>query len=332
MTGRGRRGQGGRTALRLAAAALVALAPAPLAAQATGTTAGALLDIPATARLLGLGGAYTAVLGDEGSVFANPAGLAPIRRLALGTSYQRYLFDAYLASGAAVLRLGDFHLGAGFQLLNFGQDTVYRPDPAFGGQRGIADPTGAMVGAYDAVATGAIAYRSGMLSVGASVKYLKEHVSIPDTALYDATGIAYDVGAAAALFDIAAVGVVVQNLGPDLTTSTGTPAPLPRTVRAGLSLNLVDPQGVPRLLFVADWVSPRGSGSYWNIGVEGGVVSAGVGLLGRFGVSAGRPAGGRSAVVFGGSVVYHALRLDYGYEGFSAMGAATHRFGLSWVP
>ncbi len=322
-----RRGRG------LAALALLAaLAPAPLVAQATGTTAGALLDIPATARILGMGGAYTAVLGDEGSVFANPAGLAPVRRFALGTSYQRYLFDAYLASGAAAFRVGDFDVAGGVQLLNFGQDTVYRPDPAYGGQRGIADPAGAMVGAYDAVATGTVAYRSGMLSIGANVKYLKERISIPDTALYDATGMAYDVGAAAALFDIAAVGVVVQNLGPALTTSTGTAAPLPRTVRAGVSLNIVDPEGVPRLLVAVDWVSPRASGAYWNIGLEGGVVSGGVGLLGRAGVSAGRPASGRSDVVFGGSIVYHALRLDYGYEGFSALGAATHRFGLSWVP
>jgi hypothetical protein len=319
--------------LRVAAAlALAVAAPLRARAQATGTTSGAILDIPATARMLGLGGAYTAVVGDAGSIFANPAGLGSIRRLAIGTSYQRYLFDSYLVSGAAAVRFGRVDVGLGVQALNFGQDTVYRPDPGFGGQRGVADPAGGMVGAYNAVAVGSLCYRVGWLSLGGSVKYLREHISIPDTTLYDASGVGYDVGAALAFFDIAAIGVVVQNLGPELKTSTGTPAPLPRTVRAGLAINLVDPQETPRLLLVTDWVSPRGAEAYWIFGLEGGVVPGGVGLLGRIGITAGGSPTGRRAVVFGGGLVFHSLRLDYGYEGFDALGGGTHRFGIEWNP
>jgi hypothetical protein len=314
------------------ALAVAAGTPARARAQATGTTAGAILDIPATARMLGLGGAYTAVVGDEGSVFANPAGLAPIRHVALGTSYQRYVLDSYLVSGAAAFRVGRFHLGLGAQVLNFGQDTVYRPDPAFGGERGIADPGGGMVGAYDAVAVGSLCYRFGMLSLGGNVKYLKEHISIPDTTLYDASGVGFDVGAAAAFFDIAAIGVVVQNLGRDLATSTGTPAPLPRTVRAGLAINLLDPQETPRLFLVTDWVAPRGAEAYWIFGLEGGVVPGGIGILGRVGITAGGSRTGRRTLVVGGGLVFHSLRLDYGYEGFDALGGATHRFGIEWLP
>jgi hypothetical protein len=322
---------------RCAVAAALALAagvgaPARLRGQATGTTSGAILEIPATARMLGLGGAYTAVVGDAGSVFANPAGLAPIRHLALGTSYQRYIFDSYLVSGVAAFRIARLDVGLGVQVLNFGQDTVYRPDPAFGGQRGIADPSGGMVGAYDAVAVGSLCYRVGLLSLGGSVKYLKEHISIPDTTLYDASGVGFDVGAAAAFFDIAAIGVVVQNLGRDLKTSTGTPAPLPRTVRAGLAINLVDPEETPRLLLVTDFVAPRGAEAYWIFGLEGGVVPGGVGILGRVGLTVGGSPTGRRALVFGGGLVFHSLRLDYGYEGLDALGGATHRFGIEWLP
>ncbi len=311
---------------------LLAGASGAAGAQATGTTSGALLGIPATARMMGLGGAYTAVVGDEGSVFVNPAGLAPIRHLALGTSYERYLIGSYLVSGAAAFRLGPLDVGLGVQVLNFGEDSVYRPDPAFGGERGQADPGGAMVGAYNAVAVGSLAYRFGMLSVGGSVKYLKEHLSIPDTTLYDASGVGFDVGAAAAFFDIAAVGVVVQNLGADLGTSTGTPAALPRTVRAGLAINILDPEETPRLLLVTDWVSPRGAKSYWILGLEGGVVSGGVGLLGRAGLTAGGSPTDRRGLVFGGGLVFHSLRLDYGYQGFDKLGGATHRFGIEWLP
>ncbi len=312
--------------------AALAGAPARASAQASGATSGALLAIPATARALALGGAAVAVVGDEGSIFANPAGLAGIRHGALGMSYEKYLLDSYLVSGGAALRTGRFDLGVGVHVLSFGQDTVYRPDPAFGGQRGIADPGGAMASAYNAVAVGAAAWRLGMFSLGGSVKYLKEHLAIPDTTLYDASGLAYDVGGALAFFDIAAFGVVVQNLGPDLKTTTRTSAPLPRTVRAGFSLNIVDPQGTPRLLVVGDWVSPRGSPSYWIFGVEGGVVGGGVGLLGRAGIATGRAPSDRKSLALGGGLVYHNLRLDYAYQGFSTLGGATHRFGLRWLP
>jgi hypothetical protein len=296
------------------------------------STAGEVLALPVTTRALGLGGAYAAVVGDEGSVFVNPAGLAPIRKVALGVSFQRYLLGSYLMSGAAAVRAGRLDLGLGVNVLDYGQDTVYRPDPAFGGDRGVADPGGAMAGAYSAEAVGAIAFRFGMFSVGGSAKYLKDHLTIPDTTLYDASGFGFDAGAALAFFDIAAVGVVVQNLGGDLKTSTGTAAPLPRMVRAGFSLNMVDPQGRPRLMVVGDWVSPRGARDYWLFGIEGGVVSDGVGLLGRAGIATGRAPSDQRSLVFGGSLVFHSLRLDYGYQGFSALGGGTSRFGLRWAP
>ncbi len=316
------------------AVALLALAGAapPLAAQSGGTTAGEVLLLPATARELALGGAYAAIVGDEGSVFVNPAGLAAIRHAAVGMSYQPYLFGAYLASGAAAVRVGRFDIGVGLHTLDYGQDTVYRPDPATGGETGIADPAGAMVGAYSAEAVTSLAYRFGMFSLGTSAKYVRDHMSIPDTALYDASGPAFDVGGALAFFDIAALGVVVQNLGPDLRTNTGTPAPLPRTVRAGFSLNIVDPEETSRLMVTGDFVAPRGRGSYWAFGVEGGVVAGGVGLLGRLGFASGRAPGDERSLVVGGGLVFHNLRLDYGYQGFGSMGTGTSSFGIRWVP
>jgi len=313
------------------AACLGAAAPRARA-QATGTTSGAVLAIPATTRELGLGGAYAAVIGDVGSIFVNPAGLAPIRTVALGLSYQRYLLGSDLVSAGAAFGAGRFVLGVGANLLDYGQDTVYRPDPAFGGDRGLPDPGGAMAGAYSAEAVGSVAYRLGMFAVGVNAKYLKEHVSVPDTALYDASGLGFDAGAALAFFDIAALGVVVQNIGGDLKTNTRTAAPLPRTVRVGFSLNIVDPQGTPRLMVVGDWVSPRGTSSYWAFGVEGGVVADGVGLLGRAGIATGEAPTDQRSLVFGGTLVFHRLQLDYGYEGFSSLGGGTSRFGVRWSP
>jgi hypothetical protein len=304
------------------------LRPAPLLAQG-GETAGLLLGIPATARAVGLGGAYAAVVGDEGSVFVNPAGLAPIRRLAVGASWERPVVGASLTSGAAALRVGRFDLGLGLLYLDFGTDSVFVPDPLSGGDVGTA--TGETVTAFHALAVGAVAYRRGMLSVGGSVKYLREYIGAGDSSAYSASGVGGDVGFAIAVFDIAALGAVVQNLGGDLRTSTGTPAPLPRTTRLGFTLNFIDPQGTLRLMATTDWVSPRSGESYWAFGFEGGAASGGMGLVGRVGLAAGREASDRSNVTWGGGVQVRGLRLDYAFQAFEALGEGAHRFGVRWA-
>jgi len=121
-----------RWAALVAAAVLAVAGPAPRArAQSTGTTAGALLTIPATARSLGLGGAYTAVVGDEGNIFVNPAGLAAISHAALGVSYEKYLFDSYLVSAGVAFRSGEFDLGLGVEMLYVERGAGYEREPKF---------------------------------------------------------------------------------------------------------------------------------------------------------------------------------------------------------
>lgn len=316
-----------RVSIPLTLALTVAVAGAPpLIAQGNGTSAGILLEVPATARALALGGAYAAVVGDEGSVFVNPAGLAPIHRVALGVSQERAIFGATLSTAAAALRVGRFHVGLGLMYLDFGGDSVIVPDPAFGGDRGQA--TGALISAYDMLAVGAIAYRRGLLSAGGSVKYLREHIGGGSAGDWTASGVAVDVGIAAALFDIAALGFVVQNIGGDLKTTSAAPAPLPRTTRLGFTLNFIDPQGTSRLMATTDWVSPPGGDSYWAIGLEGGAFSRGVGVVGRAGFAAGRAASDRENVTYGGGLVFRSLRIDYAFQGYDVTGVSSHRIGV----
>ena len=318
-------------ALGLAALTAIGSAAAPvgaLRAQTSDSTAGAILTLPVGARAVALGGAYTAVVGDEGSVFVNPAGMAAIRHAAVGLSYQSYLLGASLAAGGAAVRVGQLDLGLGLHVLDFARDTV----PAPGAGSGIAVPGRAMATAYSAAAVGAAAYRFGMFSVGASAKYVKDHFADPDTTLYNASGFGFDVGGALTFFDIAAFGVAVQNLGAGLQTSHGTRAPLPRTVRAGFSLNIVDPEGATRLMVIGDWVSPRAADAYWAFGLEGGVVWGSVALLARAGIATGGAPADRRSAAFGGGLEYHNLRLDYGYQQASTLGGGSSRFGLRWVP
>ena len=298
-------------------------------AQAPGTTGGVVLEIPATARAMALGGASAAMLGDAGSVFGNPAGLAPIKRTALSVSFERYLVDSWLTSVAVAVRVSKFHLGFGIHILDFGSDTAFVPDPAFGGDRGLA--TGATIGAYDALAVGALTYRRGLLSAGVSVKALREHLGVGNDPAANASAFGADVGIAAAFFDIAALGVVVQNIGSSVRSAGAAPAPLPHTTRVGFTFNIFDPQGTTRLLSTTEWVGPPGGDAYWIFGFEGGVVSGGVGLLGRLGIITGRRDTDLHSPVLGGGLVFHNLRIDYAYQGVSVLGDGLHRFTVGWV-
>jgi hypothetical protein len=298
-------------------------------AQAPGTAGGVLLEVPATARAMALGGAYAAVMGDAGAVFVNPAGLAPIKRLAVSVSYERYLLDSQFASAAVAARIGKFDVGFGVHLLDFGSDSAFVPDPAFGGDVGRA--TGATIGAYHALAVGALTYRHGMVSAGVSVKALREHVGYAADSSANLSAVGVDAGIAAAFFDIASIAFVVQNIGSDVRGGTLARAPLPLTRRLGFTLNIVDPQGTPRLLLITEWVSPSAADDYWLVGLEGGVVRDGVGLLGRVGLATERRATDLRNPTFGGGLVFHNLRLDYAYQGLSALGDGLHRFTIGWV-
>jgi len=315
-----------RRALTLLLTALGAAGAAR--AQAPGTSAGVLLEIPATARSLALGGASAALLGEAGSVFGNPAGLAPIRRTALSVTFQRYLVDSWLGSAALSVRVSRFNLGLGLRVLDFGSDSVVVPDPAFGGDRGTT--TGGTIGAYHALGVGTLTYRRGFISAGVSVKGLREHLSVGGMGASNTTALAADVGIAAAFFDIAALGVVVQNIGgPMRGDSLATP--LPHTTRVGFTFNIFDPQGTRRLMSTTEWVSPPGHDAYWIFGFEAGAVSGGVGLLGRIGFVAGRRRTDLHSPVLGGGLVFHTVRLDYAYQGLDALGEGMHRFTLGWV-
>ena len=67
-------------------------------------------------------------------------------------------------------------------------------------------------------------------------------------------------------------------------------------------------------------------------GVEGGVVTGGVGLVGRLGYATRSPTSDASRFTVGGGVELGRLHLDYAYQTFAVLGGGTHRVGLRWTP
>ena len=133
---------------------------------------------------------------------------------------------------------------------------------------------------------------------------------------------------AIAVFDIMAFGMSVQNLGGDL----GGGALLPRRTRAGLTLNYTDPEGTYRLLTTLEGQWTRDKRAVLIQGIEGGIVTGGVGLVARAGYSTRPAVTDASRITLGGGVVLGRLAMDYAFQPYDALGGGTHRVGLRWTP
>jgi len=301
----------------LAIACLAALVPVEVAAQ---STAGMVVfQVPASVRAAGMGDAGAALMGDAGAVFANPAGLALVRHVALEASYHGAPFDAYQATAALGLRLGQLDIGGGFQYFAYGAEPEIVPDPATGGVTGI--PTGATVAGREYLAVGTMIYRLGLLAFGGSLKSVGQRVS-------DLTdrGMTGDVGVAVALFDLAALGFAVQNVSGNWRDASALV--LPRLTRLGFTMNYVDPQETFRLLSTVELQWPEAADTRVVFGVEGGVVVSGVGVLAR-GAYGSRPANATiSRFSTGLSITVGGLTVDYAYTPMALLGGGEQHIGV----
>ena len=279
-------------------ALLSASPPTRLPAQ----VAGDIASLSGSTRSAGMAGAGVALVGDAGSVFANPAAIASIRHLALEGSYEEYPAGATLSSAAAAVGFGPFAYGIGTHVL--------RPATELG------RPT-------DVLALSAIVFRFGMIAVGTSVKYVREGLAVPQVEAW-----ATDAGVAIALFDIFALGASVENIGGDLSAG----AHLPRRTRFGFTMNFADPQGSGRLLTTVEGQWPEGRPSVIVAGAEGGMVTrGGIGLIARIGISGRTSSIDMSPLALGAGITLGRLRLDYAYRSTSTPSGAMHRLGVRWT-
>ena len=300
------------------AGALIAIA-VPAAAQGPGAEGPIILHTHSSVREAGLNGAGAALVGDAGAVFHNPAGLATIGHIGLEGGYFQAPFDAYQTTAAFAWRLRQFHFGGGIKYFDFGAVDEIIPDVTTGGVTGT--PTGVQVDASEFLAVGTLVYRFGLLAFGGSAKYVRQRVV--DT---DATGLSGDFGVAVAFFDIMAIGFAVQNLSGNWKGDS--PLEIPRLTRTGFTMNYVDPQETFRLMSTVELQWPEGRGTRLVLGVEGGIVVAGVGILGRTAYGSRREGSDRSAFTFGLSLGLSRLMVDYAYEPSDLLGDASQRIGV----
>lgn len=283
-------------------AAFAAALVAPLSAQAPASIVNVL---PPSTRSAAMAGAGVALVGDAGSVFINPSGLATIKVLSLEGAFSPMPAGATLWQGAGAFRVGQFNFGAGAAYLVLPDTADYANNVTW-------------VGSAD--------YRYGLLALGLSGRY----VSVTDSSGQVNRSFTTDAGFTLAVFDIMALAVSVQSIGNQNLSGLGVD--LPTTTHLGYMLNFVDPQETARFLGIIEWVWTEGEATRFLIGVEGGAVVSGVGVVLRAGYGPPPLALGGSRWTFGGGVVFGRLGLDYAYQAEDLFGDAIHSFGLRLTP
>lgn len=274
----------------------------PVAAQGP-APATVLPALPHTARSEGLHGASVAMIGYAGSVFRNPAGIAPVRVMSLEGGYTRLSDSSSYVLGAAAIRLGELNFGGGIRYLRF---------DAGGSEDSQLESVFSVVTRVKGVALGVSADYFSVESAAGAVR----RTATTDAAI------------TVAVFDIAALAFSVQNIG---RLGFGDPVlDLPSSVHLGFSLNLIDTYSNGRLLAVIEQSWVEGDGQF-AFGLEAGVVLYGLGVMARGGIG-GRPGDSPyEGVTWGGSLVLGRALLDYTYLHRRSQGPL-HLFGFRLTP
>ncbi len=277
---------------------------APASGQVTVPDTALVLSTAASVRFAGLNGAGAALVGHAGSVFANPAGLATIRNIALEGAYQTIPgAGAGLWSAALGWRLRQFDLGVGGRYHRFG------------------DQPGVPADSYDALGVGSLVYRFGIIALGVSGKYLRR-----DRGTVVDVGTSGDAGITIAIFDIMAFGFAVQNIGGNWRSNSTIP--MPRLSRLGFTINYVDPQESFRLLSTIEVQWLESEGSRFVFGNEAGMLIGRVGVIGRLSFGSRSENRERAPVTLGGTVALRWIDIDVAQETSELTNTVTRRLGV----
>jgi hypothetical protein len=271
-----------------------------------------VLQLPASARALGVGDAFVAGRGSE-MLFYNPAMLA----LQPGMAASAQVLGSHATFGAisSTMVIGPFGIGLGAQFLEFEFDDV---------RAGPTDLTLLPPGASSSLvaALGLSSIFKG-IRFGAAAKAVEENVN---GSLRDATA-AFDVGVARDFFGRATVAISARDIGSELLIE-GASVELPTRLTIGAAAS------APPLFTFWDLAATfaftvRRDGELMPAGgVELSYVPLdGWAFTGRAGARRVADRSGTTPLTLGASISLDRLSLDYAYQALDVGGSA-HRLGL----
>ncbi len=222
-----------------------------------GTSAFPFLKINVGARAVAMGGAFTGLADDESSLYYNPAGIISFEEDRYVLGYLNYFEDIQSGFVGYIKRFGDRRgpasscLGLQLDYLSYGD---FIETDRFGNTLGEFSGGDLLI---------AVTYAHRLqeeLSLGITGKFIYEKVHD-----YSSTGLALDLGLKRT-FNRGrnSVGLMVQNLGTQLSALGEEKYRLPLTLRAGVS---VHPRGLP-LVLTSDLIVPVDNDIDFAIGGE----------------------------------------------------------------
>jgi hypothetical protein len=249
----------------LLAVCLLAVAGVPGTAKSVNKNAGTssfpFLKINIGARPVAMGGAFTGLANDATALYYNPAGLATQHRANFVSGYHNYFTDLQSGFIGYTRELAPGSVGGLFlSYLNYGDFTE-------------TDISGNVLGEFSGgdllfgISYGR-AYNE-RFSFGATAKLMYEKLQD-----YSASGIAVDLGARFSTKEVDprdyrfedsyTAGLMIQNLGTELSSLGEESFSLPLMLRAGGSARL---KGLP-MIFVGDIILPRDNDIDFAVGTE----------------------------------------------------------------
>jgi len=221
--------------------------------SSAGTSAFPFLKIDASARAVSMGGAFTGLADDESALYYNPAGIALFEDKRFIASYHNYFVDMQSGFLGLIkpLSMGKYVLGIHISYLNYGSFVE-------------TDNSGTILGEFsgsDLVLAGTIAFKKDYTwKFGATSKIIYEKIQD-----FSAAGLAFDFGAKyTSDRGYYSAGIMIQNLGFQLSSLGDEKEKLPLTFRTGGSARL---KGLP-LSVSSDLIIPTDNDLDFAIGGE----------------------------------------------------------------
>lgn len=288
-----------------------------LSASAAGTAGFAFLQVPAGARAVAMGGAFTAVPGDPLALYWNPAASVHTDGSVLSTTYTSYMMDMQAGFIGWINPRENDVIGVSLNYFYGGEfERTTMEDPMGTGEQFTSNSM-ALAGSWAKSLTETI-------SIGVTGRFIYSQI---DT--YNANGFSVDLGG---MYISSAVpgltgALVVRNAGVQTKAFYSENDPMPTEIAAGVSQSLLE----GNLLVAADFTMPLEGDFDAAAGVEYKPIDM-LALRTGWSLSAkdtADNAGGSfvDAMGFGMGTHYNQFSLDYAWKPYADLGN-THRISL----
>ncbi|MDD4004185.1 MAG: PorV/PorQ family protein [Elusimicrobiaceae bacterium] len=281
-------------------------AEAAFSGDDAGTSAAQFLKLGPGARAAGMGGAFTAVAGDSGAIYWNPAGLAGLTSQHAAFTHAQMFEDIRYEWASYALPVWGGALAAGVQYLSYGDVDAF---DANGNTEGVIHPG-------DLAVSLGFGHKLLGLDAGASLKYISSQIRSKATAFAADAGVRYSISGLT-------LGLNLQNMGSGMKYVNESD-PLPFTIRGGAACMIAD-----TVLVSADAVAPRDGGVYGAFGAEcAREIGAALKAALRAGYSTeSHELDGTKGFALGLGLDYRSYSLDYAYSPMGDLGGV-NRFSV----